>query len=69
MGLEMSSPHSSHSTADETQCEEPRYLQGKREDKGGQEPFLLTITWGLKVSFTSTDKAKNKTDPYTGVGH
>lgn len=53
----MSSPHSSHSTEDETQCED---LQGKGEDKRGQEPWLLTITWGLQVSFASTDKAKNK---------
>lgn len=36
-------------------CEEPHYLQGKREDKRGQEPLLLAITWGLKGSFTATE--------------
>lgn len=37
--LEVTAPHSSHSTGDETRCENPRYLQGK----GGEEPWLLTF--------------------------
>lgn len=52
--------HCSHSTGDETQCEEPHYLQGKKEDKRGQEPLLLAITWGLKGSFTATEKERKK---------
>lgn len=41
-------PHFCHSTGDETQCEEPHYLQGEKEDKRGQEPLLLASHGVLK---------------------
>lgn len=38
--------HCSHSIGDETQCEEPHYLQWKKKDKRGWELLLFAITWG-----------------------